>query len=278
MEGTQRGGNQVKAKLSPQRFQNIISSAMISTEIDPIRLKVGEKGIIAMNASASGHLFSIVLAHVSPEKTDDDYFISYKGKKTQEELIFGKEVLDRLSWGFKKDELTITTEENTMLIEDGTDKLPVELDASMEHDKTVPISKTKYGLLPDFSLYAIIKDEKPKPEKWTEKNTLKGYRIFKVNKENLEFPGKVTNYRINLEEGKLSISIGGTSTSFIHNIEGELLTGKDISIILDCEAFKSIVNNLEGEIYLFFNDLCMIFLETAHPQLNKSFTLATKEE
>ncbi len=259
----------MKATLEPKKLQTILSAAMIDGEIDPFTIKTNDKGLTAVNVTSSSNIASIIVAKA-------DYFEKFEANGT-EEIVFGKEVPDRLKWGFKKEHLDISADEDNLLISDGTDKLPVELDEKIDRKMPVPITYTKYGLIADYNLYGITRDGNDKPGDWDDEKALNGFNIYSTKAENLKFPGNVTNYKLVLEDGKISVSIGGTSTSFVHEVEGELVNGENIEIIVSADLFKKIVSNLNGDVHLIFNEQSITFTEDHNEGLSKTFCLATKE-
>ena len=254
----------MKAKIEPKRFKNILEAIMVSGEIEPFSIKSTEKGLTSINVTESSILASIVVAN-------REYFLEFEPAEN-EEITFGKEVVERLRWGFKKDDLIINADEEKMLITDGTDKLPVELDEKIDRAFPIPITSTQYGLLPDYNKYKAEDDKD-----WDEEKTLANYNIYKTDAANLDFPGSVTNYKLNLKDGNIFVSIDGVSTSFEHKVEGELIEGSDTSIIVSADLFKKIVSNLEGEVVLVFDDSSITLLQKEE-NLCKTFCLATKEE
>lgn len=254
--------NKMNLKINAKKFVDLINAGMVNDLISPVTLTLLKNKLAIIDTTLATDIAVVVLAN-------KDYFDEYK-QTGKESIVIEQEFLDRLGNGFKGDitEFSSTTEKITAT--DGIDTVTGELQEPSDRKFPLPLTPTKYGIIPDSNKYkAKIKDD----DEWTEEMTLKGHNIYKTTAKSLKLP-KAESYKLSLKDKILEVTIPFTTTNFTHKIEGESIVGKKEELIIDGEYYRNVVSNLSGDVYLVYNTEHVIFLESSE-NLTKTYAVAT---
>jgi len=261
----------MQIKMDPKKFISLIESGMAKRNqeslISPLAVTLLENMLMIKDMTKNHDVVSLILAN-------KEYFEDYKADIKDEIIMFDDEILDRLKDGFKNTTTFVSTEKQLKMT-DGVDKSNAELQEIMDKEFPLPLTKTKYGVIPDVNKYRAKKNEKD-VSKWTEEDCLKGYNIYKTTSDALKLPPKAECYTIKLDNNVLSATIPYTTTDFGHDIVGEHIFGKNIEFVISGEFYRNITSNLSGDVILLYNENRVIFINNNEKDLFKTFLAATR--
>jgi hypothetical protein len=261
----------MKLKIEPERFKKLLEALMIEKSkplIEQPVLEFDETGV-----ESKGTYSKVVGVYAKIPKS---FFVEYDSKK--ENIAFPSSFKERFGWGFKDTEVSIHTKNNTLYMEGKKDHFDTALETAEVKDLPWKMILTDDGYIPDFNFdEADRKAEKEKPGsgKWKKGGKPKVYSSFRLDPKELILPSS-KEYHFEYIDGELTVKIvdGG---NFSTKIPGTAVEKKDIKFALDADYLSGIVNNLEGEVLLIFDEIMTVFVEKRKDH-TKTYFLATQIE
>lgn len=263
MEKHQRGET-MKIKIEPQRFKSLLAALMIGKgRIDPIHLDFDA------NSVESQGIYSNTLG-VSA-KIDKSFFLEYESKK--ETIAIPSKFVERLGWGFSDEEIAVHTKGTDIFVKGSKDSYDTTTETPAKKPLPWGFVVRDDGLFPDYNFDQkdrLSEKDKPGSGKW-KPGVYNVKSSFRVDVKELKLPS-ASEYLFEYIDGELKVKIvdGGNWCS---TIRGTPVEKGDVKFPIDGEFFKEIVNHLDGEILLVFDEKMTTFIDKK-PHCMKTYFLA----
>ena len=237
----------MKIKIEPDRAKKLIEAGMIHKSkamIDPVMFQFNKDGVTVAD------LYSDVIAvHMNLSKK---YFLGYESD--EESIGVPSIILDRLGWGFKDEEIEMSTKDNKLSMKGKSDSFDTPLEDLEKRPFPFKMKDTEHGLI---------------PEKIEVKSAIK------LKADDLKLPPS-NLYVFELKGKKLTVSIpnGG---NFVRKLQGKIIGEEDIKVALEGEYFNCITNNLDGDVTFILDENAVIFAEKKKDH-TKTYIMSTQEE
>ena len=256
----------MKIKLPPNQFKSIINAGMLMKNkdpfVNPLPIIFTPEGMVITSkfSNAMGFWMNI----------DKTGFTEYEVEK--EEVVSVPHIfVERLNWGFKDKEISLSTKKGTLHLDGKYDHYDKEMPILEPITTPFEMTTTEYGLTPanyDFKNSKLLTPNDPRPKK------IEFLSAVQLDAKTLEFPVS-KHYIFRFEKGTLSVQIPSEG-NFVRTFKDiKKIAEGNITVKVDGSFYEREVANLDGEITLIIDDNRLMFFEKGeHHQ--KTYMLGTK--
>ncbi len=245
----------MKSKIEPERLRKILKAGMLydtKPMIDPTIGVWGKDGV------SIREMFTDVIAVDIQLKPS--FFLEFSAE--DETLAIPLIFLERLGWGFKDDEMVISTKNDNLYLDGKFDHYDHELDDAEVGTFPFEIKETKEGNL------SVILNAKTPIE-----TIFKSHVLLNASEFSLPPSG---NYIFERKGKKVSVRIPGEG-NFERKLKAEKVVGTDdAKVSLDGKFFGAISGNLEGKVHFYFNEDVAVFRENRKDSI-KTYLLSAQD-
>ena len=240
----------MKLTVEPERFRTLLRACLVhksSPILDKVTATFKPNGVEVNDLSIETLAVKAVFTK--------GYFTSYECEK-DEVIALSNEILDKLSWGFNDDKITIYTEGNEIKIEGKTDKFSYVLDETKVSD-FIPIQLTDYGIIPE-------------KHKRTVQILVNVDNLLLPNTDRYAFESDTKDLKVGIRELGKWVWNRKITPAKVEKLEK--LTAR-----FNAEHFQHIVANLSGEVWFLLDEGSAVFA-TKTKDFALTYAIASIEE